>query len=154
MIGRKLRENQRSNFRNLGKGDYLTKQPSFLETKKYGKAYSRMGELQKEIQSRKPYTDPENIERGRELGMINRSLPLRLLRKPEKVNPRKDFRGLSSGVKWKRSSTRNKDVKELLQKTNYDMISQLRRKDSPQIERTVLEENPRISSRWFRQKRI
>ena len=86
---------KRSNFRNLGKGDYLTKQPAFFETKKYGKAYSRMGELQKEMrESRKPYTDPENIERGRELGMINRSLPLRLLKKPEKVSPRKDFRGL------------------------------------------------------------
>jgi hypothetical protein len=145
MMNKKLLENQKTNFRNLGKGDYLTKQPAFLETKKYGKAYSRMGELQKEMrESNKSYTAPENIERGKELGMINRSLPLRLLRRPEKVNPRKDFRGLSSGIKWKRSEQEIKDIKDLLQKSNYDMVSDYAHRINKKIERSILEENPEL----------
>ena len=82
--------------------------------------------------------------------MTNRSLPLRLLRKPEKLILEKIFRGLSSGVKWKRKI---QDVKEGLSTKDLIMmlISNYAEKISPQIERTVLEENPRISSRWFRQ---
>ena len=77
--------------------------------------------------------------------MINRTLPLRLLKKPEKVNPRSDFRGLSSGMKWKRSEQEIKDIKDLLQKSNYDMVSDYAGRINNQIERSILEEHPELN---------
>ena len=149
MMTMKLMKEQKRNYRALGLGDYLTSQPAFSEAKDFGRLNAREKELEQDmrnlIRDGKKYSDPEVIQIGRERGSVSRKMPKPLRRVREK-NPRMDFRGLSSGKKWKHSEADLMDLKDILNRSNYDMVITYANKVKAGLERDVVDQNPQLAS--------
>ena len=144
MISNRLLEDQKRNYRGLGLGDYLTSQPAFSEAKQFGRLNTRKTELKEDmknlVRKGKKYTDPEVVQIESERRSIGRQMPGTLTRVRE-MNPRMDFKGLSSGKKWKHSEADLMELKDLLSKSNYDMVSAYTNKVKDGLEWEVVEQH-------------
>ena len=70
----------------------------------------------------------------------------RTLRRVREMNPREDFRGLSSGKKWKHTEAGLMELKGLLDRSNYDMVSAYANNVKGGLEREVMDQNPQLDS--------
>ena len=147
ITGDKIVGRQQQELYDSGRGEYLTAQPALSRSIKKGSLITNIKRLNKEIMvSDKPRNDPENLEKSKKVITMYRELEgmdEKFLKRGRPTKTPKDMKGLKKGV-YKSTPQNINTIKDLLNKSGFDMVSEFASVIDPSLEGNLGEDEERF----------